>query len=98
MFDFITKDNVHRAIEYLESLIPQWEAEAEGRLPDYEWQQLRREVWQREKGRCQNCHTRRGKRDVHHIVYVSKGGTNKASNLALLCRRCHNKIHGHLKE
>lgn len=31
--------------------------------------------------------------EVHHIVPVSKGGTNEWSNLMSLCRSCHTKIH-----
>lgn len=31
--------------------------------------------------------------EVHHIVPLSKGGTNDESNLMSLCRSCHEKIH-----
>ena len=31
--------------------------------------------------------------EVHHIVPVSKGGTNAEENLMSLCRSCHQKIH-----
>lgn len=31
--------------------------------------------------------------EVHHIVPVSRGGTNNPSNLMSLCKSCHNKIH-----
>lgn len=31
--------------------------------------------------------------EVHHIVPLSRGGTNDESNLMSLCRSCHNKIH-----
>ena len=31
--------------------------------------------------------------EVHHIIPVSQGGTNKENNLMSLCKSCHNKIH-----
>lgn len=31
--------------------------------------------------------------EVHHIVPVSRGGTNDLSNLMSLCRSCHTKLH-----
>lgn len=31
---------------------------------------------------------------VHHVRPVSQGGTNSLENLQVLCRSCHNKIHG----
>lgn len=30
---------------------------------------------------------------VHHVVPISKGGSHKPSNLAVLCERCHSKRH-----
>lgn len=31
---------------------------------------------------------------AHHVVPLSKGGTNRAGNLKLLCKRCHEYMHG----
>lgn len=31
--------------------------------------------------------------EVHHIVPLTKGGSNKFSNLMSLCQSCHTKIH-----
>ena len=31
--------------------------------------------------------------DIHHIRYRSHGGTDHPSNLAALCRDCHNMAH-----
>lgn len=31
--------------------------------------------------------------EVHHIIHVSKGGTNVGSNLIVLCANCHRDVH-----
>lgn len=35
--------------------------------------------------------------EIHHIVSVSLGGTNKTENLILLCKECHKIRHGKKK-
>lgn len=47
---------------------------------------------ERDGGLCVLCHS--VATDVHHIVYRSRGGTSELSNLACLCRDCHNAAHG----
>ncbi|MED2706605.1 HNH endonuclease signature motif containing protein [Bacillus toyonensis] len=42
---------------------------------------------------CANCSSREDLQ-IHHIVPLSIGGTNKLTNLALVCGECHAKIHG----
>jgi len=56
-------------------------------------------VLARDNYKCQHClgHNRDDKLQVHHIVYKSKGGTNKASNLVTLCKTCHGKHHKGMK-
>ncbi len=54
-------------------------------IPD----EVRREVWQRDQGRCVLC----GAMDYlefDHIIPFSKGGANTVKNVRLLCRRCNN--------
>ncbi len=46
---------------------------------------------------CQEC----GKKGflgfhVHHILALSKGGTNSLENLTYLCERCHENKHPHM--
>lgn len=45
---------------------------------------------------CEAC-KRNGKLtysdEVHHIIPLSEGGTNKDSNLMALCKPCHSTIH-----
>lgn len=58
-------------------------------------QQVKREVWRRDKGRCADCGSRVNL-EYDHIVPFSKGGSNTARNIELLCEKCnrskHNKI------
>jgi len=60
---------------------------------------LRKRIFQRDRGRCTTpgCpHTKY--LEVHHIVPLSKGGSNEPSNLTTSCSRCHKNIHlGKLK-
>ncbi|MGG3443836.1 HNH endonuclease [Bacillus nitratireducens] len=42
---------------------------------------------------CANC-GETNDLDIHHIVPLAKGGTNRVSNLVMLCLECHGKIHG----
>lgn len=59
------------------------------------WEELRQQVWERDVGRCQGPYcteaptTPLDSAHVDHIIPRSKGGSNKLTNLRLLCRRCH---------
>jgi hypothetical protein len=62
----------------------------------YEYQNIRSYLISREKGKCQLCQKEYEKDNswhIHHIISRSKGGTNVSDNLALLHKKCHNKIH-----
>lgn len=57
---------------------------------------IRRAIHERDRHRCMNCH-RSGDGvilDVHHIVPRGQAGSNRFSNLILLCRQCHDAAHG----
>lgn len=70
---------------------------AEG-YPD-DWQQLRKMVLARDNCRCsESCLECRGPLQIHHIVSLSKGGTNEMSNLITLCFLHHCLKHPHMKE
>jgi 5-methylcytosine-specific restriction enzyme A len=65
------------------------------RPPRAIWKQLRKQVWERDGGRCQGpyCHDRPPilleTAHIDHIVPLVRGGTNELANLRTLCRRCH---------
>ena len=42
---------------------------------------------------CQLCGWKDTTRDIHHIIPVSKGGTNDISNLIVLCPNHHRMVH-----
>jgi 5-methylcytosine-specific restriction endonuclease McrA len=64
------------------------------------WWEVRKLVEKRSGGRCEALINgkRCGERgnEVHHIIPLSKGGTNNPSNLICLCNFCHDKRHRHL--
>jgi len=56
---------------------------------------------QRARGICQLCGRKAPFNDkqgnpyleVHHIIWLSRGGADKLSNTAALCPNCHAKMH-----
>ncbi|OQY98178.1 MAG: hypothetical protein B6D41_02670 [Chloroflexi bacterium UTCFX4] len=51
---------------------------------------VRNEVWRRDEGRCVRCGSRENL-EFDHIIPVSKGGSNTARNIELLCEPCNRK-------
>lgn len=63
------------------------------------WDTLRKKVYRKDGYQCQNCQAYGGPKGnaelrAHHVVPVSKGGTNEMSNLITVCEKCHKSIHG----
>lgn len=61
----------------------------------YYSKELLEEVYKRYDSKCCNCGST-DNLDIHHIVPLSCGGTDRATNLVLVCQRCHQGLHhGH---
>lgn len=56
---------------------------ARERIPE----NVRSEVWRRDKGQCTRCGSR-NRLEFDHIVAISLGGGNTARNIELLCESC----------
>ena len=48
---------------------------------------VRTEVWRRDGGKCVKCGSRENL-EYDHIIPISKGGSNTARNIELLCENC----------
>lgn len=48
---------------------------------------VRFEVWRRDEGKCAKCGSQKGL-EFDHIIPFSKGGSNTARNIQLLCEAC----------
>lgn len=55
-------------------------------------ERIRAEVWRRDQGRCTRCNSS-ARLEFDHIIPYSKGGSDTARNLQLLCERC-NRVKG----
>lgn len=49
----------------------------------------------RARGRCEMCGCHVDNFEAHHILPLSKGGTNDPANGMALCRSCHRRAHRH---
>ena len=45
------------------------------------------------KAKCEKCDTT-DNLTINHKKPLAQGGTNEAENLQILCRKCHNVVHG----
>ena len=60
----------------------------------YDYYDVRYFVFARDNYTCQVCHKKNKILHTHHIVYKSKGGTDRADNLITVCSECHtNEAH-----
>ena len=57
-----------------------------------QWETTRRDVFERDGYRCQQC-GKAGRLEAHHVLHLASGGSNDLANLLTLCRGCHIAIH-----
>jgi len=57
------------------------------------WNELSNAAKRRDGYKCTDCGASGVELHVHHIVPLSKGGTNDLDNLTTLCSHCHSMIH-----
>lgn len=62
-------------------------------LKSEQWQTVRAEALARERGCCQICREHSLSNDAHHVIYPPSVWDTKASDLAILCRPCHDLMH-----
>jgi 5-methylcytosine-specific restriction endonuclease McrA len=67
--------------------------EREPRLDDEAWEALRQHVLAEDRYKCRICDEYPHERHVHHIIPLSKHGSNHPNNLITLCYRCHDRAH-----
>ena len=48
------------------------------------------------KASCRKCGSKNNL-EINHKIPLSNGGTCEASNLEILCKKCHDQYHGHDK-
>jgi 5-methylcytosine-specific restriction endonuclease McrA len=68
------------------------EKRARLRLDSAAYDELKREILERDGWRCQHC-GRRERLEIHHLIRRSQSGADCEDNLILLCNRCHHSIH-----
>jgi 5-methylcytosine-specific restriction endonuclease McrA len=80
------------------------EREQKGKRPMFFWWKIRSECFERDEYKCRGCgtditeHIKRGFKppEAHHIIPISKGGSNQVDNLKTLCYDCHKLEHSHV--
>ncbi len=69
-----------------------WNRRYQAHLLSDKWRRLRVKVFARSKGMCEGCAERRAVQ-VHHLTY-DRMGFEMLFDLAAVCKRCHEEIHG----
>jgi HNH endonuclease len=59
-------------------------------------EEIRVAVWRRDEGKCVRCDSRENL-EYDHIIPVSKGGSNTARNIELLCEKCNREKGGRIQ-
>jgi 5-methylcytosine-specific restriction endonuclease McrA len=78
---FLRQEALEEIYSYWPSRPPDWEIRRRKAIIDWE-------------KTCSVCSDNRAELHVHHIVPISAGGNHLQSNLEVLCKFCHQKMHG----
>jgi 5-methylcytosine-specific restriction endonuclease McrA len=62
------------------------------RLPSEQLRLLKIDCAGRDNWKCRNC-GHRNNLHGHHLVYLSRGGSDITANIITLCFVCHEKVH-----
>jgi 5-methylcytosine-specific restriction endonuclease McrA len=79
----INAEAVAAALGAFDSMVDDEPSQGRGAIPS----SVKREVWRRDGGKCVKCGSRE-KLEYDHIIPISKGGSNTARNIELLCESC----------
>ncbi len=60
------------------------------------WEELSKAVRERDGYRCSHCGCPDLILHTHHVIPLSRGGSNNMSNLTTLCEKCHRAKHPHM--
>lgn len=76
-------EEVREQIQFLEQILAKGKLNETRRIPEH----VKMYVWRRDKGQCVKC-SRKENLEFDHIIPASKGGSNTARNIQLLCAKC----------
>jgi hypothetical protein len=85
IFEFVDKDR--KIFEKLKRLYKSDAVQQESHHREHIPEHVRIAVWRRDEGKCVRCGSRENL-EYDHIVPISKGGSNTARNIELLCEKC----------
>lgn len=79
--------NLNEAFSMDSKILDSLEASVASLISRHIPKEVQREVWRRDEGRCVRCGSRLNL-EFDHIIPISKGGSNTARNVQLLCEKC----------
>ena len=78
----ITKDVVNDCLQTIEES-ENYKIDVDRTIPE----EVRLKVWRRDNGKCVKCGSQE-RLEFDHMIPVSKGGSNTARNIQILCEKC----------
>jgi len=89
------EDDINRRYDDPAAYGPGESCYGDGKYPP-DWDARREAVWGRQRYQCGRCRRYKGDvstAEVHHVVFLSEGGSNDLENLVGLCGDCHRLMH-----